>query len=140
MAAKKHSRLHSLEFATDGLSGTYNDLNSLREATLNETKTMSDSTTREDGQWMSFLNGLKSATISANCAWDESDTVLTTLVDAYDDNTTLHVRWRHDNSGGLRQARAEVLVSSMTRGAPTDDTQTIDIEFQITGSVTYDTQ
>lgn len=140
MAAKKHSRLNSVEIATDGLAGTYNALNSLREGTFDQQKNLVDSTTREDADWMSQLNGLKSGSLSLNCAWDESDTVLMAIVDAYDDDSQLHARWRHDTGGSLRQARAEVQVESMSEGAPVDDTQTIDITLKITGAVTYDTQ
>lgn len=140
MAAKKHSRLNSVAIATDGIGGTYNALNSLREGTFDQTKNLTDATTREDLDWTSTLNGLKSGSLTLNCAWDESDTVLMAIIDAYDGDTTLHARWRYDTAGGLRQARAEVQVASVSAGAPVDDTQISDITLQLNGAVTYDTQ
>ena len=140
MAAKKHSRVQELAISTGGIGGTYNEVQSVREANFNRTKTMVEATTREDGEWTSKLDGLKSGEITANCAWDESDAQLMNIVEAWENNTTIHARWRNDTGGGLRQNRAEVKVSDVSEGAPVDDMQTVDITLVISGAITQDTQ
>src|SRR5688572_22465280 len=140
MAAKKHSRLNSVEIATDGIAGTYNDIVSLRDASIDSTKDMTEATTRENGQFHDYLDGLISTTISLNCAWDESDTVLMALVDAHFANTTLHARWRNDSAGGLRQYKGQVKVASVNEGAASGSLQTVDIQLQVCGTPTRDTQ
>lgn len=140
MAAKKHSRVQSLAIATDGIAGTYNAVVSVRDATLSGTKDMTESTTRENGPFHDYLDGLISATIDVTAAWDESDAVLMALVDAHFANTTLHARWRNDTGGGLRQYKAQVKVAAVNEGASSGSLQTADITLQICGTPTRDTQ
>lgn len=138
--SKKHSRLQSLEIATDGISGTYNDVVSVRDATMNLTKDMIESTTRENGQDHDYIDGMRSRTIDFTAAWDEADSVLMAIVDAYYDNDTLHARWRMDNSGGLRQEKGQVKVASIAKGASSNSLETVDVSLQVCGATVEDTQ
>ena len=53
MDAKKHSRLQTLEIATDGIAGTYKDVVSTRDATM--TTTVAGSRNNLDRYSASFI-------------------------------------------------------------------------------------
>lgn len=138
--AKVHSQFQELAISTAGIGGPYTELQALREGTMSQTKTMAESTCRADGGYTSKLNGLRTITLTANCAWDEADAELMALVDAWEDDSAVHAQWIANTGSGLRRFRGEVLVSDMSRGAPVDDLQTCDVTLEVTGTPTFDTQ
>ncbi len=128
-------RLSTLSISADS-GATYNALGSLRDGTFNVEKAEIGSTTRDDGAWEDFIEGRKSATIDASCAWDESDAQLMAIIDAFYADTTLMYKWTMSTLAGLKEHEANGIVLSVPESGPNDDLGTVDISIRVKGTVT----
>jgi predicted secreted protein len=137
--ASKQGRLQSLGVSTTG-GAPYTSLGSLVDATFNRTKSEIDVSDRDSLDWAEFLAGRKSATIDGVCNWDEADTALMALLNAWDDDSGIDILWRFDTQSGEKEWTASVIVIDFTTPSPGEDKSSVNFSLRITGEVTEATQ
>lgn len=137
--AKTKGRLATLEVSTDGGS-TFTTVGCGRDITVNLETSEINSTCRDDGAWEAYLPNRNSGSVDLNVLWDESNSGLSTVKDAWLAQTEYDYRFRFQTSAGLLEYEFAAFVTNFTWNAPSDDIANVDLTLRINGQVTEGTQ
>lgn len=139
MAEPKSGDVGALLVSTsDG--GTYNEIESASEATLDLSRTMIDAWARSNGGWEKNINGRKGGGVSMPMIWNEDDTEAMRLVDAFFNDTTMYFEFRYETVSGEKRWRFAGLVENLGAGTPSNAASTMEVSIKITGECAQGTQ
>lgn len=98
-----------------------------------------EATTKNSSGWSESLEGLRSATFSASGYFEEDAAYnFENLYAAISTRATVTVRYSSEVAGD-KYYEASAWVTSMSRSAPLEETETFEMSFQVTGAITEGT-
>jgi predicted secreted protein len=120
--------------ATSG--GTYSEVPST-DGSFNRTRNILDVTDTSNAGFQQRLAGLADTALSTEANWSASDTALSVIETAYENGSTMYVKFLPDNVAG-NGYKVPVLVENFSISSPVGDKISVSVSFQGNGAVTAD--
>ena len=120
--------------ATSG--GTYSEVPST-DGSFNRTRNIIETTDTSNAGFAQRLPGLLDTAISTEANWSASDTALSVIETAYENGSTMYVKFLPDNVAG-NGYKVPVLVENFSISSPVGDKISVSVSFQGNGAVTAD--
>jgi hypothetical protein len=127
-------RIGAIYVDTDSSISGALEIGKITDATFTMNKDMIDATTKDSGDYRSYKDGFKDATIEVSALWDETDAGQLLVRAAYFADSDLYAWFRVEDTTGEADFPAQVLVSNMTIGDPMEGMASVDFTLQVTGS------
>jgi len=116
------------------IAGTPTTIAGQRNATLSLTSDSIDTTSKDTGDWRTFLAGLKSWTLSCDGLYVDGDPALEELQSKFESGTAVAVTIAEKNAAWT--ATGNAVITSLDYDASLEDVMTVSAEFQGTGALT----
>ena len=114
-------------------SPTWNEVQNVRDVTLNLEAGEADVTTRGNAGWRATVATLKDASVEFEMVWDTADAGFTAIKNAYLTNAPIGFQVR-DGVGG-QGLQADFMITQFSRSEPLEEA----ISVSVTSKVTYST-
>ena len=126
---QKNTLVGRLEIQSDGVGGSagYENLGPAGSATLTSTTASSDEMRRDIG-FKTYTAGKTDVEITAECGWDDADTVLASVFTAHQNKEIVGVKFLEDTTG--EGFEADMIPFGWEHSQPDDGTQTVNITFK----------
>jgi len=92
-----------------------------------------DVTTKDEGDWRTFLQGLKTWSISCDGLYVDGDLAQQALVNAFNNSTEVEIKMEKP---GSFSASGKAIITHIEHAAAMEDALTFLVEFQGTGELT----
>lgn len=115
------------------VGGTYSTLSGAKSASFPRDTDMLDTTAFDDGADRTFIPGLRNGTLDLSGRYESADTAYGHIKDAFDNQTSIFVKWLPNGTAGFR---AEYYVQSLSIDGEVDGLVEVSITLQKTGAVT----
>lgn len=129
----------TLAYSPNGSS--YTDIAGVKDVSMSGSADTIDVTDNDSGGWKEHLDGEKSLTMSVTANWDEADTGLMAVFDAWENGTTIYLRYRPRGDGSTYQ---EIIgsgtVTSFEESAAHDGAAEVSFEWALSGAPTIQAQ
>ena len=120
--------------ATSG--GTYSEVPAT-DGSFNRSRDIKDITDTTNPGYQQRLAGLADTALSTEANWSASDTALSVIETAYENGSTMYVKFLPDNVAG-NGYKVPVLVENFSISSPVGDKISVSVSFQGNGAVTAD--
>lgn len=137
--AKTVARNGALAIATDGLSGTYNNVAGVSESSLSLERDDIDASDF-DSVYKAHEYGEVQHKISGTVNLDGADTASAAIMTAFNSGVKYHARYRFNVAGGALQWRFQFVVTSFNISLARNGMVQASFELMSDGTVTRDTQ
>jgi len=106
-----------------------------KDATLSISADTLETTTKDTGDWRTYLSGLKQWSLTCDGLYIESDAAQTALWNAFQSAEEVTVTLSKPTSSSFT-ASGQAVITSIEYGAAMEDALTFNVEFQGTGALT----
>jgi len=107
-----------------------------KDATLSISADTLETTTKDTGDWRTYLSGLKQWSLTCDGLYVESDAAQTALWNAFQSAEEVTVTLSKPTSSSSFTASGQAVITSIEYGAAMEDALTFNVEFQGTGALT----